>query len=237
VLAANAWMAHLPGLREDTVVVSSDVVATAPAPELLAELGWRGDEGAFDARLMVNYWRATPDGRIVFGRGGGTHAFAARIGGAFERSERQRPTVERDLRKLLPRFREVPVTHSWAGAVERTSDGLVRFGRLGGDERLIYAIGYSGSGVVPAVTVGRCLASTALGRHDEWAQLAQLLSRQAPPLPPEPLRYVGGLLVRRAVERKESIEDAGGKPSVIVRRLASLAPGGVAVAPRGRQMS
>jgi glycine/D-amino acid oxidase-like deaminating enzyme len=225
-------MAHLSGLREDVVVVSSDVVATAPAPQLLERLGWRGDEGAFDARMMIDYWRATGEGRIVFGRGGGTHAFAARIGAAFERSERQRATVERDLRRLLPAFREVPTTHAWAGAVERTTDGLVRYGRLGGDERLLYAIGYSGSGVVPSVTVGRCLAAATLGRDDEWARLAQLFTRPAPALPPEPLRYLGGFVVRRAVERKEAHEDAGRQVPPLLSRLAALAPGGVAVAPR-----
>lgn len=232
VLAANAWMAHLPGLREDTIVVSSDVVATAPAPALLEKLGWRGDEGAFDARMMIDYWRATSDGRIVFGRGGGTHAFSARIGARFEHSPRQQRLVERDLRRLLPDFASMPVTHGWAGAVERTSDGLVRYGRLGGDARLHYAIGLSGSGVVPSVTVGRCLASIALEQDDEWARLAQLFDRAAPALPREPLRYLGGFVVRRAVERKERREDEGRRPSRFDRRLAALAPGGVAVAPR-----
>ena len=38
VLAANAWMAHLPEFRPSVVVVSSDIVITDPIPELLEEI-------------------------------------------------------------------------------------------------------------------------------------------------------------------------------------------------------
>jgi glycine/D-amino acid oxidase-like deaminating enzyme len=240
VLAANAWMAHLPEFRRTVFVVSSDVVATAPAPELFARLAWRDDawtggEGAFDARTLIEYWRTTVDGRVVFGRGGGTLAFAAHVGSAFERSNKQRPRVEADLRRAVPAFADVPVTHSWAGAVERTSNGLLRIGRLGGDERLVYAIGYSGSGVVPSVTVGRCLASTLLGRDDEWADVARLLGGASPRLPPEPVRYLGGLIVQRAVAGKERAEDAGRTPTRAARLMAGLAPGGLASPPSGER--
>jgi glycine/D-amino acid oxidase-like deaminating enzyme len=231
VLAANAWMAHLPGLREDVVVVSSDIVATAPAADHLRELGWRGGEGAFDAHMLIDYWRTTEEGRVVFGRGGGTLAFAARISDAFERSDRQRAAVERDLRHVLPALRDVKTTHAWAGAVERSSDGLIRFGHLGDDPRLLYAIGYSGSGVVPSVTVGRCLASRLLERDDEWDRLSRLFEGQGRSFPVEPLRFFGGKVVQLGVARKEKAEDAGRSPSWAARRLAQFAPGGVVSKP------
>ncbi|HZQ04191.1 MAG TPA: FAD-binding oxidoreductase [Gaiellaceae bacterium] len=233
VLAANAWMAHFRELRGDVVVVSSDVVATAPAPALLTQRGWPDGVGAFDARTLIDYWRTTANGRVVFGRGGGTLAPAARIGSRFEHSERRRRWVEAELRRLLPPLVEIPVTHSWAGPVERSATGLLRFGCLGGDDRLPYAIGFAGSGIVPAVAAGRCLASLALGRDDDWASLARLLAARGPGFPPEPFRYLGGLVVQRAIARKEDAEDRGGMPSGLVRFLARYAPGGVA-SPPGR---
>src|SRR3990172_5413814 len=42
VLALNAWGARLAEIRRLLVVISSDVVATEPAPERLAEIGWGG---------------------------------------------------------------------------------------------------------------------------------------------------------------------------------------------------
>ncbi len=48
-----------------------------------------------------------------------------------------------------------------------------------------------------------------------------------PELPPEPLRYLGGSLVRNAVLRKERAELAGTAPSATDRFLARFAPAGL----------
>ena len=68
------------------------------------------------------------------------------------------------------------------------------------------------------------MASLALRRDDEWSGCG--LATGVPParFPPEPVRYLGGRLVRRAVGRKERIEDTGGRPDAVTRGLASLAP-------------
>ena len=44
---------------------------------------------------------------------------------------------------------------------------------------------------------------------------------------PEPLRYVGAHLVRDAVARIESAQDAGRKPGLVDRTLARFAPEGL----------
>ncbi|MFQ5426738.1 MAG: NAD(P)/FAD-dependent oxidoreductase, partial [Gaiellales bacterium] len=72
VSALNAWTTGLPpfhGLRRAIVPVVSDIVATAPEPQLLAATGWTGGECVSDSRLLVHYHRTTTDGRIVLGRG------------------------------------------------------------------------------------------------------------------------------------------------------------------------
>jgi hypothetical protein len=43
-------------------------------------------------------------------------------------------------------------------------------------------------------------------------------------LPPEPFRYVGGRIVRAAIERKEAREDEGRKPDPITAALARFDP-------------
>ncbi|MNC64119.1 hypothetical protein D3C76_1472820 [compost metagenome] len=45
--------------------------------------------------------------------------------------------------------------------------------------------------------------------------------------PPEPLRYIGGSMVRNAVIRKERAELAGMPPAVLDRFLARFAPAGL----------
>ena len=54
------------------------------------------------------------------------------------------------------------------------------------------------------------------------------LVRSPPPgMPPEPLRYVGGTLIRARVARKEGAEDARRPPAQIDVALARLAPSGL----------
>jgi putative aminophosphonate oxidoreductase len=222
VLALNAWAAALPELRRALVVVPSDVIATPPIPDRLAEVDWHGGICIDDARLMVNYWRSTLDGRIVFGKGGGGLTYGGRIGPRYERSSPRADWVTASFHDLYPRLADVPAERSWFGPIDRSKVGLPFFGPLGGNERILVGAGYSGNGVGPSFLGGRILASLALGLDDEWAGCG--LVRSAGGLPPEPIRYVGGRIVRAAVARKERAEDAGREPRRIDVFLAGLAP-------------
>jgi glycine/D-amino acid oxidase-like deaminating enzyme len=225
VLAANAWLASSSEFRPHLIVVSSDVIATEPVPERLAEVGYTSRGIVGNSRMLVDYYRTTQDGRIVFGRGGGTLAYKGRIGSAFTVSERQTKRVRADFRDLLPHFRDVHISHSWAGAVDRSMTGLPWFPTLLDDARIRCAVGYSGNGVGPCVVGGRILASYMLGREDEWTAVGDSLNRiQRTPWPPEPIRYVGGRLVQTAIARKEHAENGGRKPSQISSFLARLSP-------------
>jgi hypothetical protein len=55
--------------------------------------------------------------------------------------------------------------------------------------------------------------------------------------PPEPVRSVGGRVVRAAVERKARREDEGGQAGWLTTRLAAFAPPVFVPAPRGSSAS
>jgi glycine/D-amino acid oxidase-like deaminating enzyme len=172
---------------------------------------------------MVHYYRTTRDRRVAFGRGGGALAFNGRF--SFDAPGARAAELEADLRRLVPASAGVPVTHTWGGAVDRSEDGLPFFGSLRGGARIHYGAGFSGNGVAPALTAGRVLASLALERDDEWSGCG--LARGVPgKFPPEPIRFVGGSLVKAAVARKERREDRGDAVDPVTRRLAALAPSG-----------
>jgi hypothetical protein len=90
---------------------------------------------------------------------------------------------------------------------------------------VIYGSGYSAVGVAQTTIGGRILASLALRLDDEWARCG-LVRRPLGSFPREPVRFLGGKLVRAAVASKERAEDAGRKPSLVSTRLAALAPPG-----------
>jgi glycine/D-amino acid oxidase-like deaminating enzyme len=244
VLASNGWAANLPELARALVVISSDMVATAPIPERLAHIGWTGGEAITDSQQMVDYYRTTRDSRIVFGKGAGRVAYGGNIGPEFDRNASRLPEVLADFHRYYPMLRDVPITDDWSGPVDRSADGLPLIGHLGarpaharvsgsapdaargGCAHILYGVGWSGNGVGPSVVGGRVLASLALGRRDAWSA-CPLVNRTIPSLPREPLRFVGAWLVRKAIQRKESAEARGHKPSRLDAALSRLAPSGL----------
>lgn len=233
VMAANAWMAHLPDFRRDTFICSSDLVATSPTPDRFEQLGWTGEEVSFDAKAMLFYWRSTADHRVVFGNVGRKLGLGPTIEDRWERpSEELYREIEMGRRRVLPRLGNVELTHAWSGPIDRSSTGLPRIGNLGGDPRITYVMGFSGTGVLPTVTLGHCLASVVLDRDDAARAQAELLTRSGSPFPPEPMRYLGGRLVQKAIIKKESAEDLGRKPPRLLTALTeSFLPDGTHLAP------
>jgi hypothetical protein len=77
--------------------------------------------------------------------------------------------------------------------------------------------------VGPSQIAGETLASLALGIDDELTRSALVVPAQAP-VPPEPLRWVGGTLIRAALLRQEALEDAGREVDPLTR-LATEMPG------------
>ncbi len=236
VLAINAWAARLPEYRPFVVVVASDVVATGRVPDRVAETGWEPGLAVSDSRRLVNYYRTTDDGRIVFGKGGGTLAYNGKVGHVFNRRSPRESEVAAHLHRTYPALRDVPVEQSWRGPIDYAASGVPSFLAVGKTGDTFCAAGYSGNGVGPSYIGGLILASLALGRDDEWAACG--LTR--PPgvhLPGEPLRSVGGRVVRRAIARKERIEDTGGRPDRVTLELSRLDPTGFVEATQSRGSS
>jgi glycine/D-amino acid oxidase-like deaminating enzyme len=225
ILAMNAWTARIPEIRPHLVITSSDVVATRPMPERLAAIGWADGPCISDSRRLVNYYRTTREGRIVFGKGGGMLAFHGHIGPAFDASSRRERLVLEHLHRLLPMFFDVDADQSWCGPIDYSIGGMPFILRLPDAPEVIIGCGFSGNGVGPSHLVARMLASTALRTGDEWERtpIHRTPSRR---LPPEPLTWLGGNVVRNAIGRRERFEDVGSEPDPVTRFVASLDPTG-----------
>jgi glycine/D-amino acid oxidase-like deaminating enzyme len=226
VVATNAWAVGLRELHTRLAIISSDIVATAPMPDRLREIGWTQHEAISDSRLQISYYRTTDDGRIVFGKGGWGIALHDRIGPRFDRDEGRARDVGRSLHEIYPMLADVPIASDWCGPIDRTRTGLPIFGHLGGRSHIVYGVGFSGNGVAPTVVGGRILSSLALGIADEWSACALVDGKQGR-FPPEPVRFLGAHVVREGVARKEAAEMEGREPSRLAVALARLAPAGM----------
>ncbi len=218
VLAVNSAAASFPGYRRSLAVASSHIVLTEPIPDVLDELGWTGGEAIVDSRTLVHYMRTTRDGRIAFGWGGGAMGLGGR---ASDRLELDRDVIvetERALHRFFPQTRGRDVTHAWGGPIDVSPTHLPIFGSRG---RVHHGFGFTGNGVGPSYLGGEILARLALDRRDERTALA-IVEPPRKLYPPEPLRYAGGSLIRRALVAKDAAEDDDREPSAPTRVLASL---------------
>lgn len=226
VIATNAWAAEIPELKRQFVCVGSAIVVTPPIPERLTEIGWTGGESITDSQSTVDYYRTTRDGRIVFGKGGGRIYFTGEPRKPVFNDAAGIAEAAADFRRVYPMLHDVPIERSWSGPIDRTYDSLPLLGSLTDAPNIFYGIGWSGNGVNPSRIGGRILASLVLDKRDRWSTNG-LVNRRARLFPSEPLRYLGGSLVRAAMLQKDSSEIAGRLPSLVVKTLARLAPSGL----------
>jgi glycine/D-amino acid oxidase-like deaminating enzyme len=220
VVATNAAAAGWKPLSRRLTVFGSYVVLTEPVPELLEQIGWTGGEAVFDGRMFLHYFRTTNDGRVLMGSGSGPIGYGGRLDARFTEDAATGARAEQGLRRLLPGLADARITHSWGGPIDVSSDHLPFFGTVTGT-RIHYGAGYSGHGAGPSWLGGQILARLVQGVDDELTRLP-LVTRRVPKLPPEPLRRLGGGLVRAAIMACEEAEEEGRRPPLAAQAGAAL---------------
>jgi glycine/D-amino acid oxidase-like deaminating enzyme len=217
VLAVNAATRGIRPLRHRLSVTSSHIVLTEPVPDVLETIGWTGGESITDARTFIHYFRTTRDGRIAFGWGGGRLAAGARLGGRIEVDAEVIQEIREHLAEMFPPLEGRAITHAWGGPIDVSPSHLPQIGTLDGAP-VHFAFGFTGNGVGPSHLAGRILAALATGEPS-----ALRIDHEPVHVPPEPLAWAGGSVVRRAFLRKERLEEAD-RPVDRLTRAITEAP-------------
>ena len=119
---------------------------------------------------------------------------------------------------MFPALSQVKAEKSWRGPVDRSKSGLPFFWHLGKRRNVFFAAGFSGNGLGPSHLAGKILSALALERQDEWST-CPLVREPVRDFPPEPLRFFGSKLIRRALLAKDTAEDEGRRPRMLVVKL------------------
>jgi glycine/D-amino acid oxidase-like deaminating enzyme len=220
VVALNAWASHWKRFRRTLIVRGSYIVLTAPAPEVIREIGWTDGSGLADMRSAVHYVRTTPDGRIAFGVGGLQPNLARRIGPRFAYDEHAVRIAIADLHRMFPGFVDVPIEAAWGGPIDVAGHHLPTFGTLGRGN-VHFGHGYTGNGVGPSHLGGKIIANRILGKADPVLDLP-LVDLEPLRFPPEPIRSPGALVANTAIRRKDQAEDAGADANPLIDFMARL---------------
>lgn len=153
-----------PWLRRRIVPVGSFMVATEPLPKDVIARLMPHRRNYVTSREIVNYFRITPDDRLLFG---GRARFAMSTPKIdMESGGILRATIAR----MFPPLADVRIDYCWGGLVDMTRDRLPRAGERDG---LYYSMGYSGHGVQIAVRMGQVMAGLLSGKPVEspWVGL------------------------------------------------------------------
>lgn len=151
VIATNAYTPEAHGfsdLSRRIVPVSTSVVATAPLSGDQLKRVLPARRVVSDTRRIMFYYRLLRGNRLLFGGRGD-------ITGRRDDPEIYRP-LERSMREFFPALADTPVEARWSGRVAVTLDSLPHVGRV--HDRVAFAMGYGGRGVVLTHVLGRALA-------------------------------------------------------------------------------
>ncbi len=218
MLAVNWRTLGWPAFGRELSAASSHIVLTEPVPEVLAHVGWTGGEALADCRRMLHYFRTTPDGRIAFGWGGGRMNRGAQADPHLDVDPEVVAMTAAALRRFFPALEHHQITHAWGGPIDVAPNRLPIYRTSGA---LHAGWGFTGHGVGPSHLGGRILSALALDVEDDITTLPVV----APPMkhfPIEPLRSLGGSVIREAFIRKDEADERGERVGPLTRGITRL---------------
>ncbi len=167
VLAGDALLYGLSRRIDSRIMpVANYLAATEPLSEAASLIP--SGAAVSDTRFVVNYYRLTSDGRLLFGGGERYSPHPPRDISAFVR-----PYME----KVFPQVRGARIDFSWGGLVSVTTNRLPHVGREG---EVLFAQGYSGMGAILSTLAGKLLCEEILGQGDRFCVFRDL---EPPPFP------------------------------------------------------
>jgi len=178
LLACDAFTGAIaPKLDPYIAHVESFIAATMPLPPHLAEQILPSDAAVADTRHVLDYYRKSRDGRLLFA-GRESYFFLPR-----DIAELVRPRMLR----VFPALKDIHIEYAWSGTVGITRTRMPHFGQL--SERVFFAHGYSGQGVALATLGGKLLAEAALGKRERFDVFARVPAR----------KFFGGRLLKKPI--------------------------------------
>ncbi|HEX7909316.1 MAG TPA: FAD-binding oxidoreductase [Paraburkholderia sp.] len=168
VLIATGPSRHGPfgWYRRRLAPIGSFIVVTEPvAPALLAQV-FPNRRAYTTTRLMHNYFRVTPDSRLLFGG-------RARFTASEQPSDAKSGRILQDgLAAMFPMLAHARIDYCWGGLVDMSADRLPHAGQHDG---IYFSMGYSGHGTQMSTHMGQVMADVMDGheernpwRESEW---------------------------------------------------------------------
>jgi gamma-glutamylputrescine oxidase len=177
VLCGNAYIGSVaPALARRILGVGTYIIATEPLGEERARSLLPSNAAIADINWILDYFRRSADGRLLFG-------------GRVSYSALQPPhlgeSMRRRMLRIFPALADVKVAYAWGGFLDITRSRAPDFGRLAAN--VFYMQGFSGHGMTLTGLAGKLAAEAVAGTAERFDVFARIPHRDFP----------GGPLLRR----------------------------------------
>ena len=164
IIACNGYLDGLvPRIARHTMALNNFIAATEPLGAERARAIIRDNPCVCDTKFVLNYYRLTPDHRLLWG-GGESYSkrFPRDIAGL----------VRAKMLEVFPQLADVAFSHVWGGTLAITGTRFPAFQRL--DAATLAISGWSGSGIHMATMGGQIAAEAVAGQMERWDLMAGL---------------------------------------------------------------
>jgi gamma-glutamylputrescine oxidase len=163
VIAGNGYLGGLDKRVAARVMpINNFIAATEPLGDDAARVLAR-DVAVADSRFVVNYFRLSHDGRLLFG-GGESYGYRFPTDIAAK--------VRKPMSQIFPHLKDVKIDYAWGGTLAITMKRLPYLSRLA--PNVLSASGYSGHGVGTATHAGQLMAHAITGQSDGFDTMARI---------------------------------------------------------------
>ncbi|ABA51597.1 FAD-dependent oxidoreductase [Burkholderia pseudomallei] len=170
VLACNAFLGALaPALSRKIMPVGTYVIATEPLGEVRARALMPAQAAICDSRFALDYFRPTPDARLLWG---------GKVSYSTLEPRKLADAMRRDMLKTFPQLADVTIEHAWGGFVDITMNRAPHFGRL--TPTVYFAQGFSGHGVNTTGLAGKLIAEAIDGQAARFDVFGKIRHRDFP---------------------------------------------------------
>jgi glycine/D-amino acid oxidase-like deaminating enzyme len=202
LMATNAYPGPVRRPRRYVIPVYDHVLMTEPlSAAQLASIGWKDREGVGDVSNQFHYYRLSADNRILWGGYDATYHFNNGLDPRHDQSDHTHGKLAEHFFGTFPQLEGMQFTHRWGGPIGTTTQFTATWGTAH-EGRLTWVAGYTGLGVGASRFGARVGLDLAFGQTTERTEL-QMVREKPFPFPPEPLRWAGVGLTRRAIQRSD----------------------------------
>lgn len=185
VLGCNVFMESVQTnaaqkLAKRILPVGSWVIATEPLSAALANEVLPSRAAVVDMRFILDYFRLSADNRMVFGGG------CSYLG--KEAPDNLKVIMRSKMLKVFPQLESTKIDFGWGGLIDISMNRMPDFG-YAGNKNVLYAQGFSGSGVVATNAAARVIADAMTGDTTDLAMFQRIQHTSFP----------GGKLLRAPV--------------------------------------